>query len=341
MRAVTFDPAASGRALAGTDHGLYISEDAGQSWQYTYGSANQAFRDLASPGASVATGTVFFAALGERGVGRSFDGGITWSLANTGFPSRLDVTHVAVLPGQIYTVFAGTGAGVWKTVNQGSTWSPVALVDSPITALAAAPSGRSPIVAGTVAGRLAFSLDAGTRWQELTAPDPDNTVTALAIDPTRPNTWYVGSQSGGVWRTFNSGANWTRLSEGLTELPVRALRVHPANGGVYAGTATGVFFLGSGTSTWVPRNGGGAVTDVQSLALATEPEPFLLAGTAAGAAVATFAVDASGVGAGAGPIPAGATSGGSDGGGSLAWPWLAALFCSGIFRRGGRKRFVS
>lgn len=253
---------------------------------------------------------------------------------NTGFPGGLAVSHVAVLPGQIYTVFAGTAAGVWKTVNQGSTWSPVALADLSITALAAAPSGRGPIVAGSAAGSVAYSVDSGTTWQALTVPEPDQGVTALAVDPVRPTIWYLGLQGSGVWRTFDAGGNWTLLNEGLADLPVRALRVHPANGGVYAGTEAGVFFLAPSATAWVPRTGGAVFNDVQSLALSAEPEATLLAGTGAGAAISMFPLDAAG--AEAGPVPPTSPGGGAgDGGGSLAWPWLAALLWRSISRRGG------
>lgn len=331
--AVAFDPADPARALAGTERGLYLSTDAGQSWQYTYGSANHRFLDLAAAGPGAAGGnSVFFAALGNDGVGRSTDGGLSWRRSNSGFLPGLVVTQVAVQPGQPSTVFAGTAAGVWKTVNAGATWSQVALPDSTVSELVAAADGRGRIVAGTAAGGLARSDDTGMTWQEVTAPEASAAVTALAIDPVQIDTWYVGTASG-VWRSADAGATWMPLAEGLTDLPVRALQVQPAGRGVYAATGSGVFYLPAGALRWIPRAGGAAIPEPQSLALSPDALESLLVGTVRGAAVAAFPMDAASEAPA--PVPL-AAAGGDEKGGSLEAFCLAAL----LLGAAGRGRFT-
>lgn len=340
VRAVMFDPVDPARLLAGTDHGLYLSADAGQNWQYTYGSASHHFLHLAvsGPGSIGGRNRVFFAAMGDEGVGRSTDDGLTWRSSNMGFPPGLEVTRVAVRPGQSSTVFVGTAAGVWKTVNAGATWSQVALPDSTITDLAAAPDSRGRIVAGTATGALARSDDTGVTWQEVASPEATVGVTALAVDPMQSDIWYLGTATG-VWRTADAGVTWTPVAEGLTGLPVRALQVQPANSGVYAATETGVFFLAEGITSWSPRSGGVALNEIHSLAISPFAAQSLLAGTANGAAIAAFPLDASGAGAGAAPEPPPGASGGGGNGGSLNEFCLAVLLLAGVHRGRWRRRF--
>jgi uncharacterized repeat protein (TIGR01451 family) len=108
--------------LAGTDDGVYRSVDAGEHW-------------IASPLASTFVdaiavdptdpSTVYAAACGDGPqLSVSHDGGLTWS--DTGADLPTCVTSLALDGADADLVYAGTfGAGVWSSVDQGASWSPL------------------------------------------------------------------------------------------------------------------------------------------------------------------------------------------------------------------------
>lgn len=323
VEAVAFDPSAPRRLLAGTEHGLYVSDDGGQAWQYSYGSSGHPFRDLVPGGA--ANPGLFYGALAGDGVGRSADGGSTWRLVNTGLPSRLEVTRLVVHPHQPSMVFAASAAGIWKTVNEGATWAAVALGGKWVTALAAAPDGMARVLAGTAEGELAYSDDSGRTWVERSAPEAGVAVAALAIDGQQDDTWYLGTQTSGVWRSDDAGVTWRSWSQGLGSQDVRALRFDLATGALYAATAAGVSVFVTDGDGWTLRVGGQALSDVRAVAPGPNADGTVVAGTGAGAAVATFTADAQRPA----PAPPSPSRGGGGNGGSVDWPWLIGLLLAG------------
>ncbi|HEX9115509.1 MAG TPA: hypothetical protein VGA61_05540, partial [Anaerolineae bacterium] len=91
------------------------------------------------------------------------------------------VRCLATDPSNKQRVYAGTQClGVLRSDDQGKTWrgsaegggapgAPVGPAGLPVTAIAASPSQRDLIYAGTKPARLFVSTDAGARWQEILA----------------------------------------------------------------------------------------------------------------------------------------------------------------------------
>src|SRR5258708_3429885 len=72
--------------------------------------------DPSLPG-TVYAGTEF------AGVWKSSDGGVSWSVTGPGLPSRGGGLALAVAGRSPSTVYAGTRAGVFVSINGGATWS--------------------------------------------------------------------------------------------------------------------------------------------------------------------------------------------------------------------------
>ncbi|MDV7185922.1 T9SS type A sorting domain-containing protein [Lutibacter sp. TH_r2] len=63
--------------------------------------------------------------VGEWGIFKSVDGGVNWTKPNTGLPSSLDVTAIALDPNDssiLYATIQGTDGGLFKSVDRGENW---------------------------------------------------------------------------------------------------------------------------------------------------------------------------------------------------------------------------
>ena len=134
-------------------------------------------------------------------------------------------------PGYKYTWYvAGRHGGVWKTINNGTTFFPV--FDSTgvcsIGAIAVSPSNPEIVWVGTGesfsarsshAGKGIFkSTDGGKTWQKMGLDDSHH-ISQIVIHPINPNILWVAvmghlftpNNMRGVYKTTDGGRNWERV----------------------------------------------------------------------------------------------------------------------------------
>jgi photosystem II stability/assembly factor-like uncharacterized protein len=130
--------------------------------------------------------------------------------------------------------FGAVGGGVWKTVDAGHTWQPIA--DDPETgipigsigAIAVAPSNPSVIYVGTgepdIRAQHSYgigmykSTDEGKTWKPIGLEKSEH-IGRIVVDPTNPERVYVAalgsayapSSERGVYRSLDGGAHWKRV----------------------------------------------------------------------------------------------------------------------------------
>ncbi len=138
----------------------------------------------------------------------------------------------AVTPkGQNFTIYVATASGgVWKTVNEGTTWEPI-FDKAPSTAigdLAIAPSNPDIVWVGTGEANIFRSsqsgcgiyksTDAGKTWTHMGLADT-NTIPRIVIHPTNPDIVYVAASGHewtfnperGVYKTTDGGQTWDKV----------------------------------------------------------------------------------------------------------------------------------
>ena len=107
---------------------------------------------------------------------------------------------------------------LWRTRDDGASFSTVYKFDNPITGMALSRSNPDKIVVSTW-GRLYSSQNAGLTFEEYDIPD-EMTYSInykIEIHPTNENEiWLSDGNPGGMWRTFNDGETWEKLDDGLT-----------------------------------------------------------------------------------------------------------------------------
>ena len=246
-------------------NGMYKSTDAGSSWKHIgLDATRQIGRVLVDPKNPE---IVFVAALGhaygpspDRGVYRTRDGGATWQKVlykNDGVgaidlaldPANSQVIYASLWatrrpPWYIYNPSNGPGSGIFKSIDGGTTWQPLA------TGLTAESIGRIGIaVAPANAGRVYAIVDA---------------------------------KDGGLYRSDNAGANWARIS-GDNRVWGRGwyfgkVTVDPKNQDIVYVSNTALYKSIDGGKSWIPIKGAPGGDDYHQLWIAPEdPNRMILA----------------------------------------------------------------
>ena len=156
--------------------------------------------------------------------------GIGWRFVGPTRGGR--VTAVTGVPGAPHTFyFGGTGGGVWKTEDAGTTWRNVSdgfFSEGSIGAIEVAPSDPRVVYVGTGSdglrsnvstGRGVYrSRDAGKTWEWVGLRDAGQ-IGGVRVDPRDPNTVYVAvignaftpSATRGLYKSTDGGGHWTRV----------------------------------------------------------------------------------------------------------------------------------
>ena len=169
-----------------------------------------------------------------------------------------------------------SNSGSWTPVGPLNTNNGIGRVDR----LAFHPTDPDIVYAGTTAGGLWRTTDAGANWTNLSADIPSGGISGIVIDPINPNIIYILTGDGdsniggfvqdfdymrlsiGVLKSTNGGSNWTKMGDfpgaNYSGLLGYRLIMHPANNNIlYACTNQGIYATTNGGETWGLNIGGG------------------------------------------------------------------------------------
>lgn len=297
------DPSHTATLYAGTDRGVYRSDDAGASWRAA-SAGLPAFRvqtiaiDPTTP-STLYAGTLTPDGIESVGIFKSTDGGASWVDINVGLfdpllgIGPLDVWSLAIDPKNPQTILAGSRLSeIFKSVDGGQTWQYKTLggynVGLETSAFQFDPTTSSNILAASTLGLLR-STDGGETWSGY--GNVSDSFFSLATDPTAAATLYAGNVNGsGIFKSTDRGAHWSTVNKGLPTnqgpsgtlpwvLGVSLDPAHPAT--LYAGTyGNGLYRSTDGGSNWSPAGSGMRTTFVS--ALVVEPDSTLVAATIGG-----------------------------------------------------------
>jgi photosystem II stability/assembly factor-like uncharacterized protein len=285
---VSTDPTRPLAVYAGTDNGIYKSDDAGDRWRCV-GLAEYPIQSMA---VDPYCPEIVYAGTGVEdlkpdGIYKSFDGGETWELV---YRKDLDVIRsILIDPNDSKTVYAiGHGVdgspnfnGFVKSSDGGQTWegrhlSPLGPWDD-VYALASTAAGIEPqflyaIVDENLVADVYRSDDRGDTWTELNVPDMNPYPPfVLAVLPGSTQMIYISgienAQTFGMY--FVIDGHFYGYAQGLPPLRPSCLLTGPADGyELYLGfSAHGVYHSAGLPPTWHPAMGGMNNTDIHDLAI--------------------------------------------------------------------------
>lgn len=221
-------------------------------WTQTNGPRGGSIRSLlAVP--NEAGGTTLHA--GATYVWRSDDEGASWTQHRDGLTDPTPFALLAVPNGAGGNdILAGTPKGIFRSANNGASWSASSSgipANLAIYALASGPngSGGTNVYAGTYLGQAFRSTDNGATWTAINSGLPVGQAHVNGLMTTPTGTVLAGTMNG-IYRSTNFGASWTRV------FTFYGFSFAKHGGTLYAGTSSGVYTSTNDGATWTAINNG-------------------------------------------------------------------------------------
>ena len=229
------------------------------------------------------------------GVFKTTDGGIDWAPATDKYFGGT-IGAIAVSESNPDIVYVGGGEfdirgnvshgdGVWKTTDDGKTWTSLGLTDTrQISRVRVDPHNPDVVYVGALGHVWApnpergvyKTTDGGTSWRKILFRNDSTGVSDLAMDPNDPNTLYAafwqagrkpwllvsGGAGSGIFKTTDGGDHWTELTHnpglpsgilgdiGITVSPANSRRLYA----IVESDSGGVFRSDDGGATWTRTN---------------------------------------------------------------------------------------
>ncbi|QDV04912.1 Xyloglucanase Xgh74A precursor [Planctomycetes bacterium Poly30] len=222
VRAIAVDPSNSNRVVIGigggfSGGGVWTTTDAGASWtNRSAGLPGNPMNDLAFDGTRllVCGGQAF----GSQFVGlyESTNFGATWTALHDGTWPSLVLNDIEL--GAVGTIFvASGGAGVFRSVDGGTTWTFGVGGTSGFTVneVSTFPQSTSAVLLGATSNAVWRSTNAGSSFAPSSAGIAALDVYSVASNPLNPFELAIafqGLNNGGVYTTTDGGSRWTLAS---------------------------------------------------------------------------------------------------------------------------------
>ena len=193
------------------DGGLFISHDAGKTWNKIQSMDGQSIRALvqsASNPKMLVAGTL-------KGVFRTEDGGAHWDLISPASSNELhEVESIAIDPKDPKTIYAGTWHLPWKTTDGGTSWHNIkqGLIDDSDVFSIIIDSTTPQTVYTSACSGIYKSDNGGEQYHKIQGiPSTARRTRVLMQDPVDHAVVYAGTTEG-LYRTTSAGTNWSRLT---------------------------------------------------------------------------------------------------------------------------------
>jgi photosystem II stability/assembly factor-like uncharacterized protein len=267
---ILFDSANPRRVIVGAweldrpDGGIYISPDEGHTWTPVPDMRGQSVRALAQ----AASDPNIFVAGTLKGVYRSVDGGLHWTLISPPGSTELhEVESIAIDPANPQNIYAGTWHLPWKTLDGGKNWQNIKqgmIDDSDVFSIIVDPHAPSTVYASACSG-IYKSSDAGALFHKVQGiPSAARRTRVLKQDPNNPSIVYAGTTEG-LYRTTDAGTKWTLMTP--KDIIINDIYVDPTNAQhvLMATDRSGVLESGDGGKSFHDSNSGFAQRQLSSL----------------------------------------------------------------------------
>lgn len=248
-------------------NGLYLSKDAGESWEPYNGtgiSAGSVVFSLAIDPKNVKN--MYLADVHPQGKGRlmkSEDEGLTWQEVYVTMTAGEYVNKIGVDSYDPSIIYITTTFGqMFKSSDYGKQWTVMNRLTAGVTNFVVGLKDSRIIYVTSASQGLMKSTNKGVDWQSLNEnllkiPTYNNVINVISLDPVNPNVIYIGFANG-ILRSTDGGITWSpfNLITPMATAPMNSLVISQTDSkNIYYTVGTQVYFTNNGTeSTWMVRN---------------------------------------------------------------------------------------
>jgi photosystem II stability/assembly factor-like uncharacterized protein len=204
------------KIFAGTQHGVYQSEDNGLSWNQ-FSLKDTAVYSLAMD----SLGNIF---VGINGILRSLDGGKRWYVVR-----KFGVPILNFTVDSKGNIFAAGYGGVLRSINKGESWDQSFPALEKMAAITTLKDGS--ILVGAGGFGMLRTTDEGNTWDYPNIKASN--ISSLAVSSS--GEIFAGDLHLGIFHSTDNGYTWTLMNEGLETTNITALAID-SRGYLVAGT---------------------------------------------------------------------------------------------------------
>ncbi len=200
--------------------------------EYWSGNADAGGR-VASIACHPTNAAIVYIGTASGGIWKTTNSGTNWTPLTDAMPT-LNSGAVRIDRNFPETVYAGTGEyvsgsqgdGLYRSLNGGATWAPIATVSnvgydcSGLEIISGSNASMPAAIHLTGSSGYRRSTNGGVTW---TSGGFFAGVSSLAVDRTNPQVVYIAKQSDGIYKSTNGGTSFTLLTGGLPTTGIRRI----------------------------------------------------------------------------------------------------------------------
>jgi photosystem II stability/assembly factor-like uncharacterized protein len=204
---------------AGTINGVYLSHDAGESWEHAGSPDKPGPQPVVSLAFDQVDPKIIYAGTPHL-PWKTTDNGVTWHSIHEGMLDDSDVFSILIDAWHRQTLFASVCGGMYRSLDSGEKWKALTKAEGASSRtyhITQHPLKPSVMLAGTTFG-LVKSVDNGAHWRRLS----ELTTRYIAFDPAKPERIFVATDAG-LFRSDDLGETLKAINHGFTNRRISTL----------------------------------------------------------------------------------------------------------------------
>jgi photosystem II stability/assembly factor-like uncharacterized protein len=279
VRALAQAPSNPDVLVAGALDGVFISRDAGRTWNRVTPAGDDELRNFDSLAIDPKNADIIYAGTFHL-PWKTIDGGKHWVPIHEGMIDDSDVLSIDIDATDSRRIFASACSGIYRSDAAGATWGKIAGIpysSRRTLVIRQDPAQPAVLYAGTTEG-LWKSKDVGSSWARISPPEwiinalvlePDLDSAQTNSNPAHPSRLLIGTERQGVVVSEDGGAHFRVANDGFDHRRILSVAVDSRDprrvAAVLANASEPLALSDDGGTTWTPMGNGLGPAGIRSI----------------------------------------------------------------------------